>query len=252
MYQKMPPILPVMINKFILIQSGVLYETIMATFKKTFCMKRLTIICCSSYLFFVMACNEAGRDANVKSADSANNESIASPPPALDSATAMKNWQDYATPGDMHKMMASWDGKWTSEISSWEQPGATPHKSTATGESKMMLNGLYQESVIHGDMMGMPFEGRQTLAYDKIKKVFVSTWIDNMGSGIMYAEGPWDETTKTITFKGKMVHPGFGQEVPVRQVTKIVDENTQVMEMYMPGTDGKEFKTMEIVSKRSK
>lgn len=101
-------------------------------------------------------------------------------------------------------------------------------------------------------MMEMPFEGKQTLAYDKIKKLFVSTWIDNMGSGIMYSEGPWDEATQTITLKGNMVHAGFGQEIPVRQVTKIVDENTQVMEMYMPGPDGKEFKTMEIVSKRSK
>ena len=215
-------------------------------------MKHLTIVCCLCYLLFAVGCNEAGRDANVKSADSASNESIASPPPALDPEAAMERWKDYATPGDMHKMMATWDGQWTSEITSWDQPGSTPHKSVATAQNKMVLNGLYQELVITGNMMEMPFEGKQTLAYDKIKKLFVSTWIDNMGSGIMYSEGPWDEATQTITLKGNMVHAGFGQEIPVRQVTKIVDENTQVMEMYMPGPDGKEFKTMEIVSKRSK
>ena len=31
----------------------------------------------------------------------------------VDSATMMKAWMDYATPGDMHKWMAKFDGTWT-------------------------------------------------------------------------------------------------------------------------------------------
>jgi hypothetical protein len=35
----------------------------------------------------------------------------------------------------------------------------------------------------------MPFEGISTLGYDNAKKTFFSTWIDNMGTGMMVMEG---------------------------------------------------------------
>lgn len=56
----------------------------------------------------------------------------ASPMAMPDSATMMKNWQMCMTPGDMHKMMASWDGNWTAEITMWEKPDVPPMKSMGT------------------------------------------------------------------------------------------------------------------------
>lgn len=167
-----------------------------------------------------------------------------------DSATMMKNWMEYMTPGKEHKMMASWSGTWTGDITMWMAPGAPPSKSKGIAVHKMVLGGRYQQGVHKGSFMGTPFEGYSTLAYDKAKKVFISTWIDNMGTGVMTLEGPWDEATKSITLTGKMVDPGTGQEIPVREVFIIKDKNNQVMEMYAQGPDGSEFKTMEIKSKR--
>ena len=46
-------------------------------------------------------------------------------------------------------------------------------------------------------MMGMPFQGMSTMAYDNGKKTFMSTWIDNMGTGILETEGTYDAGTKT-------------------------------------------------------
>ena len=86
-----------------------------------------------------------------------------------------------------------------------------------------------------------------TTAYDNAKKVFISTWIDNMGTGIMKMEGPWDEASKTMTLSGKMMDPSTGRECNMRETFKIVDDNTQIMEMYGPDPKtGKEFKTMTI------
>ena len=93
----------------------------------------------------------------------------------------------------------------------------------------------------------MPFEGTSTTGYDNAKKVFFTTWMDNMSTGVMNMEGTWDEATKTINFKGKMLCPANGVETEMREVFKIVDDNTQVMEMYGPDMKtGKEFKSMEI------
>ncbi|KIC96423.1 DUF1579 domain-containing protein [Flavihumibacter solisilvae] len=157
----------------------------------------------------------------------------------------MKAWQAYMTPGEFHKMLAKDEGEWAAEISSWMDPNATPTKSTGKMVNKMILGGRYQEQRYTGDFMGMPMEGIGTLAYDNAKKVFVSTWMDNMGTGIMTMEGKYDPATKTINFEGKSVDPLTGKDMKCREVFKYVDDNNQILEMYINQT-GKEFKTMEI------
>jgi len=80
----------------------------------------------------------------------------------------------------------------------------------------------------------------------------MNTWIDNMGSGIMLLKGPWDEATKTVTLKGRMTDAGTKGDVDVKETFKIIDDNTQEMEMFMVMPDGKEFKTMNIRYTRKK
>ena len=164
----------------------------------------------------------------------------------MDQEAMMKAWQAYMTPGDVHKMLGKSDGKWTTETTMWMDPMAPPAKSKGTCVNKMTLGGRYQESDFHGSFMGQPFDGRGTLAYDNAKKVFINTWIDNMGTGIMVLQGPWDEASKSITFTGNVVDPSSGKDTPVREIFSIRDDNHHHMEMYMNGPDGKEMKTMEI------
>jgi hypothetical protein len=219
-------------------------------------MKSLTITCCFALLLVITACNDTATEATTD-APKADSPAVAAdntpkPPKQVDSATAAKNWQAYMTPGDAHKMMASWNGTWNAEVTSWEKPGAAPMTSTGKAVNKTILNGLYQSSTFTGNMMGMPFQGASTTGYDNHKKMFVSSWIDNMGSGIMHMEGPWDEASKTITMNGKMVNPATGEECNIRQVMKVVDDKTQLFEMYGPDTEGKEFKVMEIKYTKAK
>lgn len=169
-----------------------------------------------------------------------------------DSATQMKNWMDYMTPGKEHAMMAKWDGTWSGNVQLWMAPGTEAMVSTGTTTNTMVLGGRYQESVTVGSAMGQPLEGRSTLAYDKVKKMFISTWIDNMGSGMMISMGKWNDVTKSITFTGRMVDPAMAKEVPFREVLKIIDDDHQVMEMYVLDAKGKEFKTMQIDYTRQK
>ena len=107
----------------------------------------------------------------------------------VDQDAMIKAWQNYMTPGDVHKMLAKSDGEWTGEVTMWMAPGAPPQKSAATIVNKMILGGRYQESTWKGNMMSMPFEGTATTGYDNAKKVLMTSWIDNMGTGIEYLEG---------------------------------------------------------------
>ena len=163
----------------------------------------------------------------------------------------MQKWMDYMTPSDIHKLMAGWDGEWTEEIEMWMDPNAPAQQMKAACVNKMILGGRYQESKHTGEFNGMPFEGISTLAWDNARKVFISTWIDNFGTGMMYMEGGWDAATQSVNLKGQMTDPVTGKLTDVREVLKVVDANTQVMEQYAT-KDGKEFKTMHIRFTRKK
>lgn len=160
-------------------------------------------------------------------------------------AAMEKAWMGYMTPGPMHEMLAKSNGEWKEDITMWMAPGAPPTKSTATCSNSMILGGRYQQSMNKGDFNGMPFEGVSTVGYDNALKMIVSTWIDNMGTGIMFMKGTFNETTHMLNSTGKMVDPMTGKEISVRQTLKFIDDNTQLMEMYET-REGKERKTMEI------
>ena len=162
----------------------------------------------------------------------------------------MKKWMEYMTPGDMHKMLAKGSGNWKMKSSFWMAPGGEPMVTEATATGEMVMDGRYLLSKVKGNMMGMPFDGMSLEGYDNAAKLFMSTWIDNMGTGIMFMTGKWDETAKTIRYTGKAVDPMTGNWIDIRQDVSFGSDGTTTMVMYGPGPDGKEFKTMEILSSK--
>ncbi|WP_442787662.1 DUF1579 domain-containing protein [Flavobacterium suncheonense] len=169
-----------------------------------------------------------------------------------DSATINKAWMDYATPGEAHKMMMAENGIWNGEMTMWMHAGAEPMKQTVSAEYKTVMGGRYQEGIHKGNFMGAPFEGKSTLAYDNATQEYTSTWIDNMGTGIMIMKGKYDPATKQFRMEGDCVDPVTKKTKKMREVVTVVDDNTRKMEMFDTGYDGKEFKNMEIISTRKK
>lgn len=157
----------------------------------------------------------------------------------------MQAWQNFMTPGAMHKLLAQYAGSWDEEVTHWMQPGADPMKSSLLCESKMLLDGRYLETRHTGSFFGMPFVGISLVAYDNAKKIFVSTWIDNMGTGVAVLEGTWNEKTKSLEFIGKSTDPMTGKDVAMREVIRMPDDKTQIVEMYTV-YNNVEFKNMEI------
>ncbi|MGC4100642.1 DUF1579 domain-containing protein [Ferruginibacter sp.] len=219
-------------------------------------MKRTILTICTATVV-LLACNNstdekkpAGGDSSAmdkkeKMADTKKDE----PWVVVDSATMMKAMMDYATPGDMHKWLAASNGTWKGDMTMWDYDGAAPQKTTGTAVNTMILGGRYQSSKHTSTMMGMPFEGESITGYDNAKKKFVSSWIDNWGTGIMMMEGDWDAAKKTLNMSG--TYPDVcrpGKQCTMREVFTVIDDKTQKMEMYGPDQKtGKEFKMMEIM-----
>ena len=220
-------------------------------------MKKIILTVCSATLLLI-ACNSS--ETKETTTDSTGTTPVTTDVKKdeawvpVDSATMMKAMIDYGTPGEMHKLLASWNGTWSGETTMWESEGAAPQQSTGTGVNAMIYDGRYQTSIHKGNMMGMPFEGRSVTGYDNATKKFVSTWIDTWSTGIMNMTGTWDASTKTLTMSG--TYPDItrpGKECSMRQVTTVIDDNTQRFDMYGPDhKTGKEYKMMEIKMTRKK
>jgi hypothetical protein len=209
-------------------------------------MKKLNVIYIG-VLALAIACNSEKKEA-VNDDVKVDSPSSATAVKKVDTAALNKAWADYMTPNEAHKMLAKANGKWDAEISFYYNPD-TPMVNKTICENKMILGGRYQQSVYKGLIDGMPFEGLNTLAYDNARKIYISTWIDNMGTGIMKLEGSFDDATKTLNMRGKATDVASGKDIDVREVFKYVDDQTQTMEMFET-KDGKEMKTMSIFLKK--
>lgn len=214
-------------------------------------MKPTTIALCA-FALLLFACSDKKKADEGKKETTGTETKTADKPaaPPMDSAAMMKAWQDFMTPGPRHQWLAKYTGTWEAEISQWMDATSPPTKTTAKEEVSMAMNGLYQVSNFSSNMMGMPMTGQSTLGYDNAKKKFVSTWIDNLGSGIVMMTGDYDEATKTLSLKGTQTDPVTGNDAGIRQEVKFTDDNTYTMTMYGDGMDGKEMKFMEGTFKR--
>ena len=212
-------------------------------------MKHFTlIICTASMLLF--SCNNSGEKTEATATDSTKmtEQPVAKdavPAAMPDSAAMMKAWMDFATPGAMHTWMAKTNGTWEAEVSQWMSADAPPMKAKATNVQSSALGGRYVTGKFTGTMMGQPFEGMSLMGYDNGKKMFTSTWVDNMGTGLVRMAGTYDEATKTLNMKGSQTDPMTGKDSDIREEMKMIDDNTYTMTMYGAGMDGKEMKFME-------
>jgi len=169
----------------------------------------------------------------------------------MDMEHTMEVYRKVGTPGAPHKQLASLAGHWTTRTRAWMEPGKPPVEGKGTCEQKMILDGHYLQQEYTGEMMGSPFTGINLIGYDNHVKKYVSTWIDSMSTAIYYFQGKASADGKTITQEASYDDPVRGP-MAWRSVTRIVNENTLEMEMFLTPKGGKEEKMMEMTVARAK
>ncbi len=161
----------------------------------------------------------------------------------------MEAYHKHATTGTQHKLLANMEGSWNTSSKSWLEPGKPPVESTGACEQKMILGGRFLQMMYSGDMMGQPFNGIGVTGYDNQKQKYVSTWMDSMSTSIFLFEGTGDTEGQVITQECQGEDPVRGP-MTWRSVTKVVDHDTHLFEMYGTVQGGKEEKMMEITYTR--
>jgi hypothetical protein len=167
----------------------------------------------------------------------------------MDMEEMMEKYRKLGTPGEPHRVLASMTGSWNARVKSWSEPDKPPMESSGTCEQKMVLGGRFLQQEFTGDMMGTTFTGIGFTGFDNHGGKYVSTWIDSMSTSILLFEGTADADGKIITQENHHNDPVRGP-MTWRSVTRIIDDNSWVFEMYSIYEKGKEEKGMEITYTR--
>jgi hypothetical protein len=160
----------------------------------------------------------------------------------------MAEMMKYANPGPEHEILKGMAGTWKTTTKSWMAPGE-PEVSEGTSEVTAILGGRYVKEEFSSTFGGQPFHGMGLTGYDLMKKQYVGTWIDSMGTSIMTSRGTYDSATRQFASTATYTDPMTMKEKTTRMVTKIFDGNKHVSSFY-DTMDGKEVMTMEITYTR--
>jgi hypothetical protein len=170
--------------------------------------------------------------------------------PAMDAKAMEEMMAKAATPGPQHEKLKGLVGEWNVTVKTTMDPSQPATESKGTSVVTALMDGRYFQEQSSGDMGGMPFSGMGITGYDNVLQKYVSSWIDNMGTGIMTSEGTASAAGDVINWTGWASEPMSGKKAKYRMVTRFVDDNKHVFEMYGTMAGGKESKMMEITYER--
>ena len=192
-------------------------------------------------------------------ADSGTRTTATAPTGQPNGAEMMKQMMEMSKLNQNHKLLKDLAGTWSYNVTMWMAPNAPPTKSSGTAVTKPIMEGRFFVTDVSGHLKmpgpdGKPkdftFKGMGVDGYDNVKKKFVGSWGDNMGTGIMLSEGDYDPATKTFTYTSEYeAIPGM--KTKIRETVKIADKDHHTFEWY-EDRGGQEAKTMEIAYTRKK
>ena len=105
--------------------------------------------------------------------------------PEMPRPTAQHQW--------LQKLAGDWDTSFTIHM-----PGQPPMTNKGTAVFRP-IGGFWIISELHGEMMGAPFQGVQTLGFSAEKQEFIGTWVDSMSDYQWNYRGQLNDDRTSLT-----------------------------------------------------
>jgi hypothetical protein len=164
-----------------------------------------------------------------------------------------QEWAQYTAPGAAHQNLQRLAGTWTTTTRMWMDPSAPPAESQGTAVFEMILGGRWLRQTYRGVFMGQPFEGTGLMGYDNFKKLYVSSWSDNISTALTVMTGTANSDASEYVLTGLMDDPTSGEkDKKFKEILRVTSPDRFVFEMYDTVAGKGEVKVMEIVHVRSK
>jgi len=165
----------------------------------------------------------------------------------------MAEWARISTPGDAHKHLNYFVGRWKTKSKIYMGgPGSPAMESDGESNMKWVLGGRFIMDEYTGSMMGMPYEGIGLTGYDNYRNLYVSSWCSNQGTNMLTMAGMRHPETGVFTYYGEMDEPGLNVTGrTVKYVTRIVDPDHFLFEI-IDLHAGDDYKVIELSYARIK
>lgn len=165
---------------------------------------------------------------------------------------AMQESMKYMMPGEGHKHLEYFVGKWNTNTKVWPAgPGSTPLESPGTSEIKWVVGNHFLMEEHNGTMMGMPYQGMGFTGFDAWRNMYATCWVSNMQTNLLTLTGQRDPSGK-FTYYGEMDEPSLkvtGRMI--KSVTTIKSPDQYVFEVFDLHA-GDNYKVFEITYTRVK
>lgn len=162
---------------------------------------------------------------------------------------AMQKAMELSMPGEGHKVLEQLAGDWTYTMTHKMAAAAPEMASEGTSKNEWILDGRFLRQEVNSqiDMGGqmMSYHGIGTIGYDNMKKEYMSTWMDNMSTGMMVSTAQYDPASKTLKESGTFSCPMKGTQVSFTSELKFIDGNHFTYTMYQE-ENGQKYKSMDI------
>jgi len=168
-----------------------------------------------------------------------------------EAANPMEDWRKFNQPGKEHlTLQKNMVGEWNATSKFWMAPNTEAMSSSGTARFSSAMGGRFVMQEHSGEIMGEKFKGLGFFGYNNGAKTFESFWIDNESTLMLTSSGT-QQADGSIEWKGSYTDPMSGAIRTSRSVTRFQADGSMVYEMYDNGTDGTEFKSLEITYTRN-
>jgi hypothetical protein len=171
-------------------------------------------------------------------------------PAAEDMAAMMAKAAKYTQPGEHHKLLERFLGKWYTASRSTMAGSETPWEK-GTSEVSWLMEGRWLQSNGTGSMMGMPMQFFSVMGYDSFKQSYVVTSVSSMDTAMNHSEGDMDPGGKVLLLYGTIDEYLTGEhDKMVKTVYRFESADKIVMEIHDLPIGEHHTKVVEVVFTR--
>ena len=174
------------------------------------------------------------------------------PEDTAEMAAMMAKAQKVMQPGEHHKALERFIGKWDTETRFFMGGQPTPPEKGTT-ETSWLMEGRWIQLKSKGTLMGMPFESLMIMGYDNFKKSYVTSFVSSFDTAMVCSEGDMNRDGTALLTYGTLDDYTTGElDKMVKSVWRFESEDKIVWEFHDLPIGETNTKVMDITSTRQK
>lgn len=158
--------------------------------------------------------------------------------PPIDKKMIMSILSQRGGPADQHKLLDAFVGSHTMKIEMPMGPGAPSVSADAVSEGKWVLgNRFIQIHTTPAESEELKIESITYLGFDKRTEKYFWIGLDSTDTYSVFAEGTYDDKTKTLTLFGENFEPERGGKVKFKTIFTLANPDAHSMQILFQADD---------------